>query len=202
MANPSAFVQRENTRLKDEVKDLQAELALLRQFVSTLEQLFGAADNFKEDSELFPFLTRTLSETMALVNAPDGSLLLLDDETNELVFVIVQGRLAGKLTNHRIAADEGIAGWVMKHRQPVLIRDVQHDARFSSNVDTTFSFSTRSMIAAPLMDNHKIYGLIEVLNQPGEDPFSPHDVSLLKVLCRAAGEALSDIDRLGKNKPA
>ncbi len=198
MASPSAFIQRENSRLQDEIQDLQAEVTSLRQFVNTLEQLFGAADQFKDDSELFPFLTRTLSETMALMNAPDGSLLLLDDDTNELVFVIVQGRLADKLTNHRISSTEGIAGWVMQHRQPVLIRDVQHDTRFSSNIDTTFSFSTRSMIAAPLMDNQKIYGLIEVLNQPGDEPFSPQDVTLLKVLCRTAGETLSDIDRLGK----
>lgn len=198
MTSPSTFIQRENSRLQDEIQTLQNQLASLRQFVGTLEQLFSAADHFKDDSELFPFLNRTLLEIMALLNAPDGSLLLLDDDTNELVFVIVHGALEDRLTNHRISADEGIAGWVMKNRQPVLIRDVQHDGRFSSNIDTTFSFSTRSMIAAPLMDNQKIYGLIEVLNQPGDTPFSEQEVSLLKVLCRTAGEALGDIDRLGE----
>lgn len=199
MTNPSAIFKQEHARLKDEVERLQTQLASMRQFVSTLEQLFTAVDHFKDDSELFPFLNRTLAETMSALNAPDGSLLLLDEETNELVFVIVHGRLAGRLTDHRISADEGIAGWVMRHRKPVLIRDVQRDPRFSRTIDTTFSFSTRSMIAAPLMDNQKLYGLIEVLNQPGDEPFSEQDMTMLKVLCRTAGEALSDIDRLGKS---
>jgi hypothetical protein len=36
-----------------------------------------------------------------------------------------------------------------------------------------------------------------MLNQPGDIPFSDDDAALLKLLCRAAGEALADMERIG-----
>lgn len=196
MSNPANFVQRETQRLKDENRELQDELINLRAFVAALNQLYEALDQFDDDSGLMPLLHGLLNQALALLNAPDGSLALLDEDTNELVFVIVAGKLAASLTNHRIPADEGIAGWVVKHRKPTLVRDVKRDIRFSNRVDTDFMFNTQSIIAAPLMGDGKVYGMIEALNQPGHIPFSDNDVALLTLLCRAAGQALAYIDRL------
>jgi GAF domain-containing protein len=196
MSNPASFVQRETQRLKDENRELHAEVSNLRAFVAALNQLYESLDLFEDDSALMPLLRGLLNQALTLLNAPDGSLVLLDEDTNELVFVIVTGKLADTLTNHRIPADEGIAGWVVNHRQPTLVRDVKRDIRFSSRVDTDFTFSTQSIIAAPLLGDGRVFGLIEALNQPGDVPFSENDVALLKLLCRAAGQALAYIDRL------
>lgn len=202
MVNPSAFLQRENQRLMDENRALNEEVQNLRNFVAALTHLYDAADKFHNDSELFPTLRTILLRAMHILNAPDGSLLLLDDETNELVFVIVEGSLSTKLTNHRIPADEGVAGWVVKHSQPTLVRNTQLDPRFSSKIDTSFTFKTQSIAAAPLIGDRKVYGVIEVLNQPGTEPFSDSDLALLQLLCRAAGEALALIDRLPQKQLA
>jgi sigma-B regulation protein RsbU (phosphoserine phosphatase) len=125
---------------------------------------------------------------------------LLDDEVNELVFVIVVGALSDQLTNHRISTKEGIGGWVARNGKPALVRDVRRDPRFFSGVDDTFTFKTQSIAAAPLIGGRKVYGIIEVLNQPGNEPFSPNDLALLKLMCRAAGEARAYIDRMPENK--
>src|SRR5690606_15357430 len=103
---------------------------------------------------------------MKLLNAPDGTLALVDDETDELDFVIVNGALSEELTDHRIPKTEGIAGWVVRNAKPTLVRDVRLDQRFYTGVDDRFSFKTQSIAAAPLIGDGKVYGLVEVLNQP------------------------------------
>jgi GAF domain-containing protein len=197
--NTASFIQQENARLKDENKTLTEELSALREFVKTLHDLKEASELFQSDSQLLPLLDNILRRALKLLNAPDGSLLLLDDETNELVFVIVQGAVGEKLLGYRIPSDEGIAGWVMQNAKPTLVRDVRRDVRFSHTVDEEFKFRTQSIAAAPLVGDQRIYGLIEVLNQPGDEPFSEMDSALLGLLGWVAGEALADIER---NHPA
>ncbi|MDX1994879.1 MAG: GAF domain-containing protein [bacterium] len=196
--NPIAVIQSDNARLQAENQQLREENARMREFVEVLHDLMTKPSRLESDAELLPLLRDIFYKMMGVLNAPDGSLLLLDEDTNELVFVLVGGDLAPNLTGYRIPADEGIAGWVVRHSEPALVRDVRRDQRFSHMIDEAFKFRTQSIIAAPLIGNQKVYGLIEALNQPGDEPFSESDAAFLGLLCRAAGERLADIDR---NKP-
>jgi len=195
--NSSSFLRQENARLKQENKELTEELQSLREFVTILTTLSESASRFKDDSELLPFLKDILIKALSLLNAPDGSLAIIDDETGELVFVIVEGALEEQLTNFRIPAGEGIGGWVIERRETALVRDVRRDQRFSHMIDDAFKFRTQSILATPIIGNQKCYGVIEILNQPGDVPFSENDAALLKLLSWAAGEALADMERVG-----
>lgn len=192
--NATAFIQQENARLKTENQELTEEIHALREFVKILAELREVSETIKTDSELAPFLRTVLTNAMKLVDAPDGSLILFDDEKNELEFLLVHGSVANDLVGHRIPADEGIAGWVITKRMPTLVRDVKRDPRFSHLVDDAFKFTTRSIAAAPIIGDQKLYGLIEALNQPGDEPFSEKDLSLLELVCWIAGEALANIE--------
>ncbi len=196
--NANAFRTQEIQRLKGENETLHNELDSLKKFLQALDSLYNSADNFKDDSELFGFLRSTLQNALQLLNAPDGTLALVDEETDELVFVIVHGALADTLTNHRIPKTQGIAGWVIRNAKPTLVRDVRLDQRFYTGVDDRFAFQTQSIAAAPLIGDGKVYGLVELLNQPGDEPFSGTDMGMLKLFCRAAGDALAKIDKMAK----
>ena len=197
-SNPNAFLTSEIARLKAENADLQDELNSLREFVLILNELDNSAQSVESDEDLKPILRDILVKALNLVNAADGSLALLDEENNELVFVIVLGDLASELEGFRIQADEGIAGWVMENRQPVLVADVSRDQRFFEDVDDEFKFSTKSIAAAPIIGDGKVMGVIEAILQTkyDTDSFDEHDLELLKLLCRFAGEALTNIERL------
>jgi hypothetical protein len=95
--NTTTFMRQENARLKEENQTLQDELRALRDFVRILNDLNEAALKFENDEELLPLLRDILHKALKLLNAPDGSLLLLDDETDELAFVLVAGSLAKDL---------------------------------------------------------------------------------------------------------
>ncbi len=193
--NPVAVVQRENARLQAENERLQVELQSLREFVQVLNELAEQAKVATNDEALMPMLETTFAKALRLLNAPDGSLMLLDEDSQELVFILVRGALAADLKGFRVSAREGVAGWVIEHREAALVRDVRRDPRFSEAVDAAFKFRTQSIAAAPLIGDGKVYGLIEALNQPGDEPFSDSDLGLLRLLCRFAGEMLSDVER-------
>src|SRR4051794_29224819 len=97
MTTVSNLLQRETMRLQEENRALQSEVVSLRDFVRAISELYEAADHFKDDSQLYPLLNRILKQALLLCNAPDGSLSLLDDDTNELVFIIVQGKLSEQM---------------------------------------------------------------------------------------------------------
>ncbi|MCB9455313.1 MAG: GAF domain-containing protein [Anaerolineaceae bacterium] len=200
VTNPMVVLRRENARLQTENDQLKEELGNLREFVRILTHLEALTRKIQKDTELKPLLEDLFEQALKLLNAPDGSLLILDEETNELAFVVVRGALKENLTGYRISADEGIAGWVIKNSQPALVRDVRRDTRFSHMVDEQFTFRTQSIAAAPLIGDQRVFGVVELLNQPGDEPFSENDIGLLSLLCRFWGEALADIERRAPEK--
>ena len=164
VTNTVAVMQRENARLQADNQSLQVELTQHRNFVEILKVLTDASGQVMGDEALLPLLRRAFQMSMDLLNAPEGSLLLLDEETNELQFVLVRGALAENLLHYRISAEEGIAGWVIQNARPALVRDVRHDPRFSQTIDEEFKFRTQSIAAVPLIGDGKVFGVMEALN--------------------------------------
>ena len=78
-------------------------------------------------------ILQTIMEKMAEYFRPDTwSLLMVDEEKEELYFAIAVGAAAEVLAKARLKVGEGIAGWVAKHGQTLIVPDVQSDPRFSS----------------------------------------------------------------------
>ena len=125
--NPVAVVQRENARLQAENDRLQDELNSLREFVHVLNELSERAKVATSDEALMPMLEATFAKALGLLNAPDGSLLLMDEDTQELVFILVRGALAADLKGYRVSAHDGIAGWVIDNQAATLVSDVPRD---------------------------------------------------------------------------
>ncbi|GAB4436275.1 MAG: hypothetical protein Kow00120_03330 [Anaerolineae bacterium] len=200
MADPSVdairFLTSENARLKAENRELHELLADLREFVMTLLDLAAVADRFTPDGNLLTLLDNILYNTLSVLRAKDGSIMLLDTETDELVFTVVHGDMRGALVGYRIPVDTGIAGWCVQFRQSCIVNDVRVDPRFSPLVDQMFTFRTDSVVAAPLIGDGRVLGAIEVLNKRTDERFDELDQALLELLSRFAGEALAQIEAM------
>ena len=60
---------------------------------------------------------------------------MVDEERDELYFAIAVGKAAEALKNVRLKVGEGIAGWVAKHGERVVVPDVYTDPRFAKRID-------------------------------------------------------------------
>jgi GAF domain-containing protein len=188
MANEIAQLKAENRQLRDHVRRY-------REFIAALLELDQAAERVQTDQELFGLVSRILTDAMVIVEAQDGTLALLDDEAAELKFVLVYGEASNALQGYRIPSHEGVMGWVVTHQETVRIENASRDPRFWSQIDQITGFSTRSILAAPLLGDDRVLGVVEIINKQDDEPFDEIDEALIAVFCRFAGQALSTIDR-------
>jgi len=184
------FLQQENIRLKEENRLLTNEVRALRRYVRALRRLQETVQRFTPQEDILDLLDETLDCALALLDAADGSLLLIDEETDELVFVLVHGTVREMLPGYRFDRRQGIAGWVAEHVEPLIVNDVRTDPRFLPEVDQRFGFVTRSVVAVPLAARGKVFGVVEVLNKRSGEDFTDDDVGLLSILATLCASAL------------
>jgi GAF domain-containing protein len=192
-ASTMRFLQQENSRLKEENEALREENLAMRSYMIALEALHWATQEITSEENLFDLLDKILYNAMNVLRAEDGSLLLLDEETNELVFVLVHGDIRQELRGYRIGGDVGIAGWVASNGQPLIVNNPQQDRRFSEKIDTGFGFSTRSIVCVPMITRGKMIGVIELLNKRNNEEFIEADSTLLSILAQIAASALEEM---------
>lgn len=163
----------------------------------------GQLDAPQSDADLMEILERILDSALATVHAKDGSLLVRDDETDELVFALVRGEAASKdLLWRRLPAGKGIASWVVENAEAAVVNDTQTDQRFYGKLDQELKFETSSILAAPIIGGKEVLGAIEVLNKRSGLLFDERDRLRLSQLCRVAGDLLyAMIRELDRKEP-
>jgi GAF domain-containing protein len=198
--DPVRFLQNEVSRLKQENQELKEELTILRSSVRGLSAIQELIQRMKPDTNLIQLLDDLLGSALSALGSGDGSLLLLDDETEELVFVVVHGTARDRLTGYRLPPGRGIAGWVADQKEPAIVQDVQKDPRFYPQVDETFGFRTQTLACVPLLDGDRVLGVIEAINKVDHREFSPEDHLLLMVVAQLAAVAIHQAERFADKK--
>jgi GAF domain-containing protein len=74
-------------------------------------------------------LRRTVEAATRLMECEVGSLLLLNEDCDELVFEVALGERGGEVREVRLKVGEGIAGWVAKTGKPAVVNNVKREAR-------------------------------------------------------------------------
>jgi GAF domain-containing protein len=197
------FLKDEAKRLGDENRELRDELRALRESVHALSALYYLSQNITAETDVFKLLSDILDASMAVLKASDGSLMLVDEQSGELVFAVVRGTAADSLHGYRLPAGQGIAGSVAASRRPEIVMDVRRDPRFYALVDETTGIKTRSMVCVPLvLDNGRVLGVIQVLNKISDREFTQDDLDLMLVVAQLAVTAMHRAERAGETKAA
>jgi CheY-like chemotaxis protein len=142
--------------------------------------------------DLSEVLTLVLRYADRLLNSVASTLMLLDENTGELVFTIPTGPKTDKLRELRISAEKGIAGWVAKRGKPVWVSDVREDPRFYPDVDMIFGFETESILCVPVRGKGKLIGVLEVINKKDGTPFTKADSLLLSIFAHYTAVAIEN----------
>ena len=135
-------------------------------------------------------LSAIVEVARSIFGAKASSILLLDEETQELVFEAVVGEGEETLIGMRFPAGTGIAGWVLATRTPLVIEDVNKDPRFASDVAEDTGYVPSGLMAAPLLHDENALGVLEVLDRPERAHFSLQEMELLGLFANQAAIAV------------
>jgi GAF domain-containing protein len=144
----------------------------------------GSAESFQS------LLGALVQVARAIFGARASSILLLDEATDELVFEAVVGEGEESLLGMRFPADHGIAGWVLATRTPLVIEDVRKDPRFAVDVAEGTGYVPSGLMAAPLLYDEEILGVLEVLDRPERSHFSLQEMDVLGLFANQAAIAV------------
>lgn len=190
LREPIRFLQLENARLTEENHDLREEIETLRQVLDAMIVLQDISTSITSKTNILGLLDRILESALKAISATAGSLILIDEDTGELVFTVVHGSARESLLNYRLPRGTGIAGWVAQHVESVIIPNARLDPRFSSTVDNLFHFETRTMVCVPIATSNRVLGVLTALNKSNSKEFTPIDLALLAVIAQLAATAM------------
>ena len=162
-----------------------------RKKIKRLEHLMEITKFVNSTLNLETLLDRMLEIFTNVLNAEAGSILLLDEEKDELFFAAATGEKKDSIKNIRVPIGEGVVGWVAREDKPVLIADAQNDPRFFKQADQKTKFKTKTIVAVPLKTKEKLIGVVEILNKK-DGLFNEEDLNLLEALSNQAAVAIEN----------
>lgn len=160
--------------------------------INALMALQDISRTLTSELDLNRLLRKIIHAAVEVLDASTGSLLIWDPADNSLVFAVTEGGEGEgeTLEQRRMPADQGIAGWIFTHRQPVIVEDVSQDERFFKGIDESLGYCTSSLIGVPLMTKGEMIGVIEVLNKRSGEKFDEQDLDTLSALAAQAAIAI------------
>ena len=178
----------DETKMSSE--ELRRNYQLAQERIAALTVLQNVARNLTSELDLNKLLREIVRSAVRVLKASDGSLLLWDEATNELVFAVTEGGVEEALEGRRMPADKGIAGWVLTHRQPDIVHEVRSDERFYRAIDESLGYHTSSLVAVPMITKGQSIGVLEVLNKESGERFDENDRDILYALAGQAAIAI------------
>jgi len=142
--------------------------------------------------ELKEVQRRATEAATTIVEAEAGSLLLIDEKTNELFFDVALGEKGGKVKEVRLKLGEGIAGWVAQHGRPLVVQDTKSDPRFSKKADEKTGFVTNTMLCVPVKFKEKTIGVLQAINKIDGKHFLEEDAEILSSLANQVAIAVEN----------
>ncbi len=127
-----------------------------------------------------------------VIHARAGSLLLVDDKDEDLVFEVATLEDVSELKNVRVPLGEGIAGLVALTAQPIAVSDAQTDPRHAQEIARLTNYQPHSLLCVPLEFEDRVIGVIELMDKQGTAEFDTADIDALSLF---AGQAAAAIEQ-------
>jgi HD-GYP domain-containing protein (c-di-GMP phosphodiesterase class II) len=155
--------------------------------IDLLEKLWARAEpEAKKEEQLIGCIMRMVHNALG---SSASSLLLLNENSQELYFKFADGPVGQQLKRLHISRQSGIAGWIVRKGKPLVVNDPERNSNFYRMIDKATGFKTRSIIGVPIIIGNKVIGVIEVLNKTDGTDFTKRD--LRTMLCVASTAAMT-----------
>lgn len=140
--------------------------------------LLSLAGEITRETDLEGLLAKILTKSLPWMRVEACSIFLVDPDTGDLVMHTAHGEGAPKLGQLRVPAGRGIVGTAMKEKRVIRVDDAANDPRVFKEADKKSGWTTKALLAAPLLDGDQCLGVIEFLNPVGRSVFTGEDERL------------------------
>ena len=169
---------------KNKASDREQHLLMLEKKVVGLSSLFQVSSIISSTLNLSDLMNIVMDKAKQEMEAEACSILFFNKDTNKLEFevAISEDERTCNVLKKTITLDigQGIAGWVAKNLETLVIDDVSADKRFYSGADKQTGFITRNIIAVPLIGRSGLIGVVELINPKKKD----YDLEIFNILCK------------------
>jgi diguanylate cyclase (GGDEF)-like protein len=183
--------------LYDEHGRASRELARSMHHVSLLFEVSRAVSAGRDLGHLLKLI---LAKGIEAVNAERGSLMLLNDSTEELEVKVVGGlpdAVAEREINEGIRAcqtfkrGEGVAGQVLATGKAVRVDHAATSTTFARGTGGSGGSAVRTILCVPLIVEQECIGVLNLTNRKDNLLFREEDESVLVALANQAAQAIS-----------
>jgi signal transduction histidine kinase len=168
--------------------DYERQAHLCRQY----ERIIRLSRQLNTILDLPRLLQMIVEAAKELTSSCASSILLVDRKNGELYFEAATGAKSEEVQRYAVPMDRSIAGWVVQHGEPVLLKDAQQDERRYHQIDIETEFTTQSLVAVPLAIKGQTIGALEAVNKIDGQSFDDDDVDLLGTLADQAAVAIEN----------
>jgi diguanylate cyclase (GGDEF)-like protein len=169
-------------------RSLQRDLRGTAQRLTILTDIVRTANSILEPRKVIELI---MAKIQTLIPSEAWSMLMVDEERQELTFELALGEKGHDLAALRVKMGEGIAGWVAQTGRPAIVNDTSKEPRFARRFDSETNFHTRSILCAPLISRGRTIGVVQVINRIG-GRFTREDLKILLTLVEPCAIAIEN----------
>lgn len=136
-------------------------------------------------------LQSIVDATARLFDAEAASIALFEPDPDRLEFRVAAGEKGAGAIGLTVPTTQGVVGYVYSTGQALALSDVAGDPRFNRDAAEQTGYVPRSIAAAPLLDEHGVLGVVQVLDKHSSPTFSLRDMELLGVFAAQATVAIA-----------
>ncbi len=173
-------LENQNIELDRKVRERTSELVLLYEIANEI----SASLNLEETLNT---ITNKVAEVLGLEIC---SILLYDEQSQRLSIVASKGLSKEVINQTSLMKGSRISGWVLEHKEPLFVSDIENDQRFQSRNNE--QYYSRSFISVPLLVKETSIGVLNVNNKCSKEPLTEDDFRLIKGIAKEAGIAIAN----------
>ncbi|MBN1680304.1 MAG: GAF domain-containing protein [Anaerolineae bacterium] len=189
-------------QLFDKTQQRARQLSAINEISSQLASELGNVDR------LLQLITEN---AVHILGTEAGSLLLVDEESGDLVFHVVVGGGGEELIGQHIPAGSGLVGATVQRGTPIIVNDPSRDARWYGDIqsgDDDISqppasdngrennpdddFRSGAILSVPLLVQNRAIGVLQTLNKTDSSIFVQEDADLLATFAGQAAIAIEN----------
>ncbi len=167
-----------NASLRERVEELEAYVRQLEGELRRFRRLLEIGQVIQREMDLDSLLPLIVDHISESVGAEKCAIFVYNPDKG-----ILWTKLSPQSKPIIIPRGHGIVGWVLEHKETVVVDDANSDPRFDPNTDAKMCDVAKSLAALPLFDRRgRAIGVFEAINKSGSDTFDEQDKRFLEAV--------------------